>query len=523
MRNLSLYTYNLGLKFYRVADTFPDNIALKFPDTGAAITYQELNTKSNQYARYLLESGIRAGDVVCIIGEKAEQVFALLLACLKIGVVYSIFDPASPVERIKKIIHTCSPRALFVNRQFMDLHRGESFIEGLWVVDVHEADLNTKVDSLNGENLIETRLITGTSPAYIMFTSGSTGLPKGAVMSHQNVINFIEWNIDTFGFLPDDVLTNVNPLYFDNSVFDYFSALFSGASLVPFSKEIVTDPKLLLDYLDEYRCTSWFSVPSLLIFLQTMRALTGDSLKHMQRIIFGGEGYPKAKLKELYDLYAHRMTLFNVYGPTECTCMCSAYVVSEGDFTDLIGFPPLGEIANNFNFLILDDDGEKVPDGEVGELCLLGPNVGLGYYNDPERTRISFEQNPHNTHFAEIMYKTGDLVLFNPEDGKIHIRGRKDYQIKHMGYRIELEEIENALSCLGYVSQSAVLYGNLNGFDRIVGVVCLQEDVAESTIRDDLKPIIPDYMIPSKFFFEQELPKNPNGKVDRNKLKAKYF
>jgi len=518
-----LYTYNLGLKFYQVADTFPDNLALKFPDTGKGITYRELNKKSNQYARFILDSGIHAGDVVCIIGEKVEQVFYWILACLKLGVVYSIFDPASPVERIKKIIHTCNPKILFVDRGFIEPHGDMIWGENILVLDVSDGELNQQLGLLNGENLLETRSVTGSYPAYIMFTSGSTGIPKGAVMSHQNVLNFIEWNIETFGFSSDDVLTNVNPLYFDNSVFDYFSALFSGACLVPFTKEIVTDPKLLLDYIDECQCTSWFSVPSLLMFLQTMRALSGDSMKHIKRIIFGGEGYPKAKLKELYDLYAHRMTLFNVYGPTECTCMCSAYILSEDDFADLVGFPPLGEIADNFDYLILGDNGTKLSENEIGELCLLGPNVGVGYYNDPERTRISFAQNPYNPHFDEIMYKTGDLVLFNPEDGKIHIRGRKDYQIKHMGYRIELEEIENALSCLDYISQSAVLYGNLNGFDRIVGVVCADEGVDEMRIREDLKPIIPDYMIPAKFYFETELPKNPNGKVDRNKLKEKYL
>jgi D-alanine--poly(phosphoribitol) ligase subunit 1 len=280
-----------------------------------------------------------------------------------------------------------------------------------------------------------------------MFTSGSTGFPKGAVMTHANVANLIDWSRETFSITTDDVLTNVNPLYFDNSVFDFYSALFNGATLTPFSKEETSDPKLLVEKVDAATCTLWFSVPSLLMFLQTMRATDGKHLRSIRRFVFGGEGYPKAKLKSLFDTYANTSEFFNVYGPTECTCICSSYRVTQSDFDDLQGLPPLGHIAANFDYLIVD-----------GELCLLGPNVGLGYYNDPERTAQSFVQNPMNDKFIDIMYRTGDLVRLNPADGKLYIEGRKDNQIKHMGYRIELEEIEAALHCLDYVSEAAVLH-----------------------------------------------------------------
>src|SRR6185436_20924310 len=146
--------------------------------------------------------------------------------------------------------------------------------------------------------------------------------------------------------------------------------------------------------------------------------------------------------KALFDSYSATSELFNVYGPTECTCVCSSYKLSASDFIDLQGLPPLGHIAKNFDFLIVDDDNAEVPPGETGELCLLGPNVGKGYYNDPARTAAAFVQNPRQQAFSEIMYKTGDLVRLDPEDGKLYISGRKDNQIKHMGYRIELEEIE---------------------------------------------------------------------------------
>ena len=246
-------------------------------------------------------------------------------------------------------------------------------------------------------------------------------------------------------------------------------------------------------------------------------------MKTIRRFIFGGEGYPKSKLKKLYDIYTDRAEFFNVSGPTECTCICSSYKITDDDFVDLRGFPPLGDMIDNFSYLILDENDKRVPDNEIGELCLLGPNVGIGYYSDPERTRLSFVQNPYNSHYREIMYKTGDMVRYNSEDKKIYNVGRKDNQIKHMGYRIELEEIETALSCLDYISQAAVLHGSHRDLSRLVAVVATKTEVNEAGLRDDLKQIIPDYMIPTTFHMVSELPKNPNGKVDRRKLTEIYL
>ena len=310
---------------------------------------------------------------------------------------------------------------------------------------------------------------------------------------------------------------------FKNGGLDFYSAVFSGACLVPFDKKTVTNPQILVQTIDELQCSLWFSVPSLLIFLQTMKAFKKENMQFVRRFIFGGEGYPKSKLKKLYDLYSDRAEFFNVYGPTECTCICSVYTISDQDFEDLQGFPPLGKLIENFGYLILDENNEKTPDNECGELCLLGPNVGKGYYNDPERTKANFVQNPENNSYDDIMYKTGDLVRYNPEDGKIYVMGRKDNQIKHMGYRIELEEIETAICCLDYVSQAAVLHGNSRGLSKIVAVVSSKADLEESRIRHGLKQIIPDYMIPSAFWVVDDLPKNPNGKVDRRKLAETYL
>lgn len=513
------YKYNLGIYFEDIVEKFSKNPALKFSEDNIT-PYDTLNAFSNKLARYLLSEGVLRNDVVCISGDKVLETFAGMIACLKIGAIYTILDPDNPKERMKKILKTCKPKVMLLENKLGAIL--QDVAEEVKAKIIIKEDMKRKIAGFDDTNLKETKDVTGADPAYIMFTSGSTGFPKGAVMTHANVLNLISWSLATFNFTPEDILTNVNPLYFDNSVFDFYSSIFSGACIVPVSKEVTRNAKMLVEMVDEMRCTSWFSVPSLLIFLDTMKALKKENMKFIKRFIFGGEGYPKSKLKKLFELYSDRAEFFNVYGPTECTCICSVYKITSEDFDDLKGLPPLGRISENFSYLILGGKGEKVKDGEVGELCLLGPNVGKGYYNDLERTTESFVQNPFNSYYPEPMYKTGDLVRYNPEDGKIYFVCRKDNQIKHMGYRIELEEIEAALNCLDYISEAAVLHGTSRGLSQIVAVVATKREVEESQIRQDLKELIPYYMIPTIFHFERELPKNPSGKIDRVKLKEKY-
>lgn len=517
-----MYFYNLGVRFNQIAKKYPDNTALRFSKTDH-ISYATLNKTANQLARFLLDIGVKQTDVVCISGIKTLPSFACMIACLKIGAAYTILDPDSPIERLRKIIERCMPKIFFAGSELRQSLKEVTENSNIYEI-INEADkLENKISVYESSNLNETFAVTGSNPAYIMFTSGSTGFPKGAVMTHANVLNLIDWSVEAFNITPEDIFTNVNPIYFDNSVFDFYSSLFSGASMVPFVKETITDARLLINQIDGLGCTQWFSVPSLLIFLQTMRAVTKNNLRNINRILFGGEGYPKAKLKQLYDLYSDRIEFFNVYGPTECTCICSSYRITDIDFEDLNGFPPLGCLINNFSYLILDDNNKKTPNNEYGELCLLGPNVGKGYYNDRERTKTSFIQNPYNCNYEEIMYKTGDVVKYNSFDGKLYIGGRKDNQIKHMGYRIELEEIETALSQLNYISQAAVLHGSSRGFSQIVGVVSTQSTIKENILRNDLRQIIPDYMIPNTFYIANDLPKNSNGKVDRKRLAEIYL
>ncbi len=514
---------NLALQFEAVVKKWRDQTALIFPDAegSSRITFGELNALANQIARHFKSLGVRPGDVVSLVGEKTRETFGAMLAALKIGAPYSILDPECPAERLERILSKSRPRVILGSRAILDSLKGIS--TALEAIALDSDQLSSLVSRNDASDLEETATVHGGIPAYIMFTSGSTGFPKGAVIPHQSVLTFLKWGVESFDVRPGDVLTNVNPLYFDNSVFDFYTALFNGAALAPFSKAWTSKPQDLVKKIDELGCTHWFSTPSLLIYLNTMKVLNRSNMRKIRAYIFGGEGYPKSKLKILYDLYSDRARLFNVYGPTECTCICSLYEISAGDFADLSGLPPLGALSKPFSYEILDEDLKPCPPGKAGELFILGPNVGQGYYHDPELTERSFIQNPTHSKYREIGYRSGDLVVMNTDDRKLYFVGRKDHQIKHMGYRIELEEIEGALNRLECISEAVVVHGEIRGVSQILAVASLRTQRSEQEILEELRKILPSYMIPTKFFIEPSLPKNQNGKIDRTGIKARYF
>jgi len=510
---MSSYIYNLGLHFDRIASVYQSNTAIQFSD-GSNLSYRELNDLSDGIAVFLRSKGIKKGDVCAIAGVKRSLSYAALIGCLKIGAVYSFFDPESPLERLSKILRQSSPKIILA---YLD-----EVVEDLNLLSYPVINLNSfeKLDEPNSITKTSLHDVEGSSPAYIMFTSGSTGFPKGAVMTHANVINFIHWSRETFNITTEDIHTNVNPLYFDNSVFDVYASLFNGATLVPINKKEALHPKKLLEIIEEQKCTTWFSVPSMLIYLQTSRAIIPEKWRFMKKIIFGGEGYPKARLVQLFNTLHPNTSFYNVYGPTECTCICSSYAIGKEDFEDLNGFLPLGKMASNFSWKILDESGKET--SEKGDLALGGPNVGLGYYNDQERTSERFFQNPGHNNYKDIFYRTGDLVSFNETDGKIYIHGRTDNQVKHMGYRIELEEIESAINQFSYVQDTAAFVVGESNNNKIFAVFESDQQVDILMMKAELMRYLPSYMMPHEIIAIDRIPKNSNGKTDRLELTKKF-
>lgn len=509
------YSHNVADLFRGIVQGHRDKGALVWEDH-EVMTFDDLNRLSNKVAFYLRRQGVRRGECVCIRLDKCALAYAIIVACLKIGAPYFVVDPSNPFVRVSQIFEKCRPRIVFsaketsldlLDYQVVVVDRENQFAA---VAGMPESDFEAEID------------ISGTDPAYIMFTSGSTGFPKGAVISHGNLLNFIQWARSEFLITPNDVFTNVNPLYFDNSVFDFYASIMNGSSLVPFDATTMSDPYQVLRRIDQLGCTIYFSVPSLLIYFQTLKMITPSSFPHTRSVIFGGEGYPKNRLRELFECLHPRVELVNVYGPTECTCICSAYRVTQADFDNLDGFPPLGGPIPNFSFTILNKPNQAAAAGEVGELYLGGPCVGLGYFNDPELTQEAFGQNPLNSHYYERIYRTGDLVYLSKEDGKVHFVGRKDNQIKHQGYRIELEEIEHALCRIPGIDEAAALHITHGGISLIVAVVGSSNGLKGNVIRRELSNIVPSYMVPGRIDVFEHLPRNANGKIDRRLLQSRY-
>ncbi|SDW05134.1 AMP-binding protein [Thiocapsa roseopersicina] len=507
---MTTHHYNVGLLFSEVASSFADQVALRY--AGRDFSFSEVSGLVERLAGLLLAMGLSRGDVIAIGHEKRVLSYALMLAALRLGIPYANIDVASPLTRSARILDVSSPSVLFFDDPAYAVAMTElastqgcrlAFLDEQQLPVVDAADLVVQMDLA--------RKVDGSCIAYIMYTSGSTGVPKGVAVTHQNVLHFIAWGQSRFGITARDNFANLSPMYFDNSVFDFYVGLFCGAALTPISRELLSDPYALTAYVGRLKCTIWFSVPSLLIYLMTMKALTSESLLDLRTIVFGGEGYPKVELQKLYRLFSGQAELVNVYGPTECTCICSAYTLTDRDFEDLHGLPTLGMLNPNFDYRLLDRDGR---DAVTGELFLIGPNVAAGYFNDSERTSAVFSTLSEPARFGKRMYRTGDLV--HEEAGQLYFMGRKDNQIKHMGYRIELEEIEHALMKVPLVDQAAVVYQRVSSaYGKLVAFVASHEVLDESTVLGNVGDLLPAYMIPNKLFVMRNLPKNPNGKVDR--------
>lgn len=350
-----------------------------------------------------------------------------------------------------------------------------------------------------------------TDPLYINFTSGSTGTPKGIVVSHRSVIDFIDYFCETFSFSSNDVFANQAPFDFDVSVKDIYSALKCSATLVVVPRRLFSAPVELIDFLCEKKVTVMVWAVSALCLLSTFHALDYKTPETVEKILFSGEVMP---LKALKNFKAHlpNAMYVNLYGPTEITCNCTYHILeNERDYSNGI---PIGKPFLNEDVFLLDNENKKISTPDTpGEICVRGTALALGYYSNEEQNGRHFVQNPLNPYYPETIYRTGDLGKFN-DDGEFFFCGRKDFQIKYMGHRIELEEIERAMGAIDGVERCCCLFdekkSRLKGF--YIG------SIEKDELHLEMKNKLPAFMIPGIIRRVEDMPLTKNGKIDRKKL-----
>lgn len=453
-----------------------------------------------------LPGGVQRKPVAIYMERCAGAVHAML-GVLAAGGFYTVLDTAQPPERVQAILDQLEPAALLTDAAHAD---GAKALAGQCPVLSYETAAATPPDSGTLEavraGMIDTDL------AYVLFTSGSTGLPKGVAVTHRNVLAYSEWVTDTFGFGPQTVLGNQTPFYFSMSVTDLYGALRSGACVQVLPKRLFSFPVQLLEYLCARRVNTLYWVPSALGIVANWKALDYTAAPPLHTILFAGEVMPTAKLN-YWRAHYPGARFANLYGPTETTDIC-AYYELDRDFADDESLP-IGRACRNCGLLILCGDRPAAPD-EAGELCVRGSFVAAGYYRQPEKTAERFVPNPVQGAYPEIIYRTGDLVRTN-DRGELVYCGRLDNQIKHMGYRIEPGEIETAAFGQDKLDDCACLYDAAR--DKLVLFFQAKRDVTEE-LRARLAERLPPYMQPAEYRRLRQMPHNANGKVDRKALAA---
>ncbi|MDO4475577.1 MAG: amino acid adenylation domain-containing protein [Lachnospiraceae bacterium] len=485
--------------FENTAAAYPEKIAVE--DEAKAITWKELAVLSRRAGTGI---AVRIGrrEPVALFMPKQAAMLAAMLGAAYAGCFYVPVDPTQPSGRLAHIWSVLQPKLVVTLPEYEEClartgYVGEvCFLADLLKTEADEAQLSEIRQQVKDTDLL-----------YGIFTSGSTGVPKGIVVSQRAVMDFIGHFTTTFGIAQDEVFGNQAPFDFDVSVKDIYSCLFTGARLVLIPQKMFSMPPVLLDYLCERKVTTLVWAVSALTLVSGLKGLKYRVPEYVHRIMFSGEVMPVKQLR-LWQKALPAAEFVNLYGPTEITCNCTYYrLPGYWESDDKL---PLGQAFDGREVFLMDEEDRRVDaPGQEAEICVSGESLAAGYYHNEEETNRRFVQLIIDG-VQKRCYRTGDLGYYD-EGGRLYFAGRKDFQIKHMGHRIELEEIERAINALEGVEANCCLMN-----EKRNQLICYYYGTAAAEeIRSHLKEQLPIFMVPHKFYAVDSMPLTKNGKIDR--------
>ena len=494
----------------------PDKTA--FLDTEDKITFADVSEIAKKEGAYLIRKlGIGREPVAVFAGRKMITP-AYFLGVVYAGRPYAPIDASLPDKRIEKILENLMPRAIVADRESLghvreivaELSKDESFVTP--EIFVAEEICSTDTENKEDEKLLAAvrKQMSMTDPLYIIYTSGSTGNPKGVMTSHLSLMTYINAYCGVMQIERDDVLGNQSPLDYIAAIRDIYLPLKTGCSTAIIPKEYFMEPNILFDYMNNKNVTSVGWSVSAFTILSSLGAFEEVKLNSLRKICFSGSVMP-CKVLRIWQENLKGAHFVNQYGPTEATASCTYYSVDH--LVDDDEVLPIGQAYDNYRVFLIGEDGKVPQTGEQGEICVCGPVLALGYYNDPERTNAAFTLNPLNKAYPERMYRTGDYGKID-KDGVLHFCGRMDRQIKHMGHRVELDEVEHAANVVDGVDESCVIYNK----QKEVLMLFFSGECEKRQLAIALREELPGFMVPRKIKKLEQLPKLPNGKYDMKKL-----
>ena len=497
---------NLLSYLYTTATQYPAKPA--FISETSTLTFSELKSKTEIIGSFIANKNIYSEPVLVFMEKSPEEVSALL-GVICSGNYYVALDLEMAETRLRHIIDITETKLMICDKHTKAKAESLDFKGKIYNYD------EIVTGEIAREYLLKiSQKAQDTNPVYLVFTSGSTGVPKGVMASHRNVIDYIEGLGEILECDENTVFGNQAPLYLDAALKDIYTTLKYGATTYLIPKKLFMSPVKLIEYLNEHKINTICFVASALTIFTKLSAFEYAKPEYLRIIAFGGEVFPLSHLKQWMKA-CPKAKFINLYGATECTGMSSYYVVE--DMKSIENGIPIGKPLPDTEIFLLDEEGKTVGKGLQGEICIGGTGLALGYYKDVEKTKEKFVKNPLNEEISKLIYKTGDIGYYG-EDGEIYFAGRKDNQIKHRGYRIELEEIEVCGNEIMGVERGVCHYDN----DKEVIFFFYEGSIEPDKVKEYFRNKLAGYMVPGKIVKLVKLPVMSGGKIDRKAL-AKYF